>query len=52
MGCGSSDATSTTTPSTITTNSNTTDFEVIVQQVKQTWPDVKKIDKLGGKTFA
>jgi hypothetical protein len=51
MGCGSSDAISTTTPST-TTNSNTPDFEVIAQQVKQTWPDVKNIDKLGGKTFA
>jgi hypothetical protein len=52
MGCGSSDATSSTTPSTTATNSNTTDFVVIVQQVKQTWPNVKNIDKLGGKTFA
>ncbi|CAF3399891.1 unnamed protein product, partial [Rotaria sp. Silwood2] len=48
MGCGSSNATSTTTPS----NLQVPDFAVVAQQIKQTWPDVKKIDKLGEKIFA
>jgi len=45
MGCESSTTASTTT-------SNITDFTVIARQVKQTWPDVQKINKLGAKTFA
>ena len=48
MGCSSSNATSNATAST----SNITNFDVVVQQVKQTWPDVKNIDKLAQKIFA
>lgn len=48
MGCGSSKAVSVASPAS-TTNTSTT---IAIQQVKQTWPDVKKIDKLAEKTFA
>ncbi|CAF3862222.1 unnamed protein product [Rotaria sp. Silwood1] len=48
MGCISSNPTPTTTQS----NLNVPSFAVVAQQVKQTWPDVKKIDRLGAKTFA
>ncbi|CAF0989740.1 unnamed protein product [Adineta steineri] len=47
MGCGSSNATSAAEP-----NNNITEFAVYARQVKQTWPDIKNIDKLGAKTFA
>jgi hypothetical protein len=46
MGCKISSSTSPKSASHIT------DFAVIARQVKQTWPDVQKIDKLGAKTFA
>ena len=46
MGCQSS-TTKSTTPSL-----PSMDFSVITQQVKQTWPDVQKINKLRAKTFA
>jgi len=49
MGCESSTTASTTTSAP---TSNITDFAVIARQVKQTWPDVQKINKLGAKTFA
>jgi len=54
MGCETSTATSPTitTPSVPASTSNITDFAVIARQVKQTWPDVQKINKLGAKTFA
>jgi hypothetical protein len=53
MGCGSSAATPTTASSiSALTPATITDFAVHARQVKQTWPDVKKINKLGAKTFA
>ena len=45
MGCGNSKATS-----SVPTTEN--DMKVLMGQVRQTWPDVKKIDRLGTKTFA
>ncbi|CAF3371378.1 unnamed protein product [Rotaria socialis] len=48
MGCMSSSAAS----RPVIPSSIPGDFTVIAQQVKQTWPDVKKINKLGEKTFA
>ena len=32
--------------------STITDFTVVAQHVKQTWPDIQKISNLGAKTFA
>ncbi|UJR31533.1 hypothetical protein I4U23_019022 [Adineta vaga] len=51
MGCGSSSVASR-KPSISEPSSAVTDFIVLARQVKQTWPDVKKIDSLGAKTFA
>ncbi|CAF1220420.1 unnamed protein product [Rotaria sordida] len=48
MGCISSNP----SPTTIPSNSNIPNFTLVAQQVKQTWPDVKKIDRLGAKIFA
>lgn len=28
------------------------EFAIIASEVKRTWPDIKKIDRLGEKTFA
>jgi hypothetical protein len=50
MGCEASTAAAV-TPSTVP-STNITDFAVHARQVKQTWPDVKNINKLGAKTFA
>lgn len=55
MGCGSSDTASPVlvdTTSTAATATITTNFTVLAQQVKQTWPDIRKVDKLGAKVFA
>lgn len=35
-----------------TTTTAAIDFTVVVQQVKQTWPDVQKIDQFGAKIFS
>ncbi len=48
MGCANSATESTIEPST----SHITDFAVAARQVKQTWPDVQNINKLGAKAFA
>jgi hypothetical protein len=50
MGCESSNTASPTVPTAPTTT--ITDFTVVARQVKQTWPDIQKINKLGAKTFA
>ena len=56
MGCGDSKAASpvliTASTNTTTATVPTTEFAVVVQQVKQTWPDVQKIDRFGAKVFA
>ena len=33
-------------------NSAVIEFGIVASEVKRTWPDVKKIDRLGEKTFA
>jgi len=50
MGCATS--TKTQTETTAESTSNITNFAVTARQVKQTWPDVQKINRLGAKTFA
>jgi hypothetical protein len=51
MGCCESSNTAS-PPITTTPTSTITDFAVVAQQVKQTWPDIQKINNLGAKTFA
>ncbi len=51
MGCETS---TTASPAVINApaTSTITDFTVVAQHVKQTWPDIRKINNLGAKTFA
>ena len=53
MGCESSTA-AIPVPETKPTlsSANTEDFNLVLEQIKQTWPEIQKISNLSAKVFA